>query len=95
LAYPDFFLQSKLDARAADSALRQLQVWGDFIDFCSNDYVGIVHGKKIQLPEGKNYAHGSTGSRLLAGHSKLAEEVEEEIAAFHEGELDLVLNIRS
>jgi 7-keto-8-aminopelargonate synthetase-like enzyme len=39
-----------------------------------------VHGKKIQLPEGKDYAHGSTGSRLLAGHSKLAEEVEEEIA---------------
>jgi 8-amino-7-oxononanoate synthase len=92
LAYPDFFLQSKLDARAADSALRRLQVRGDLIDFCSNDYLGMVHGKKIQLPEGKDYAHGSTGSRLLAGHSKLAEEVEEEIAAFHEGAAALVFN---
>jgi len=56
LAYPDFFLQSKLDARAADSALRRLQVRGDFIDFCSNDYLGMVHGKKIQLLVGKEYA---------------------------------------
>jgi len=92
LAYPDFFLQSKLDARAADSALRRLQVRGDLIDSCSNDYLGFVHGKKIQLPAGKDYAHGGAGSRLLAGHSKLAEEVEEEIAAFHEGTAALVFN---
>jgi 8-amino-7-oxononanoate synthase len=72
LTYPDFFLQPKLDQRAADGALRQMNLREDLIDFCSNDYLGIVKRKLIQLPEGMDYAHGSTGSRLLAGHSKLA-----------------------
>jgi 8-amino-7-oxononanoate synthase len=92
LTYPDYFLQPKLDQRAADGALRQMHLRGDLIDFCSNDYLGIVKRKLIQLPEGMDYAHGSTGSRLLAGHSKLAEEVEDEIAAFHKGEAALVFN---
>ena len=37
-------------------------------------------------------AHGSTGSRLLAGNYPLIEETEKEIASFHEAETALIFN---
>ncbi len=50
------------------------------VDFASNDYLGL--SRKF----------GATGSRLLTGNSKLAEELETAIAAFHGYETGLIFN---
>ncbi len=39
-----------------------------------------------------NYAHGSTGSSLLAGNYALIEETEKEIADFHDAAAALIFN---
>lgn len=48
------------------------------VDFASNDYLGL--------------ARSSTGSRLLTGNSVYAENLEDEIAAFHGFEAGLLFN---
>lgn len=58
----------------------------DAIDFCSNDYLGLAR----DLPHPEAYPAGATGSRLISGNSTLAEEVEQEIAAFHQAEAALL-----
>jgi 8-amino-7-oxononanoate synthase len=83
------FLKKKLDERESAGALRTLKVVEGMIDFCSNDYLGLAN-----LP-GENYLElkaGSTGSRLLAGNFKLIEDVEKEIAAFHDASSGLIFN---
>jgi 8-amino-7-oxononanoate synthase len=78
--YNDYFLNKKLNERKQQNAFRQLKLFEGKIDFCSNDYLGIVK---------KNLLHklviascplqtGSTGSRLLAGNYELIEEVEKQ-----------------
>ena len=64
------------------------------IDFCSNDYLGIVKNDLLQQHEifKQKLKTGSGGSRLLAGNYVLAEETEKEIAAFHNAEAALVFN---
>jgi 8-amino-7-oxononanoate synthase len=90
---PEDFLHKKLDERKDQHAFRQLRLPGNKIDFCSNDYLGIVYNGLIEknLPSA-HYKHGSTGSRLLAGNYTLVEETEKEIAAFHEAEAGLIYN---
>src|SRR5690606_28727531 len=83
------FLSKRLAEREAQNALRQLQLPSENVDFCSNDYLGIVRNRLLEAKAGgafMNYRHGSTGSRLLAGNSLLAEETESFIAAFHDAE---------
>ena len=71
------FLEERLARRRSQGNLRQLRV-RQGIDFASNDYLGLARlALQGELPV------GSTGSRLLTGHSLQAEAVEEEIAAFH------------
>lgn len=89
--YNDDFLQRKLNERKDANAFRQLKIFAGAVDFCSNDYLGIVKNKLIQF-DNKNYNCGSTGSRLLSGNSKLAEETEQQLAAFHESEAALIFN---
>src|SRR5438105_14537389 len=69
----DNFLLKKLNERKQHNAFRQLLLPDGKTDFCSNDYLGIVHNKCIEqqlamLQLYDQYAHGSTGSRLLAGN---------------------------
>src|SRR6478736_5398798 len=89
----DNFLERKLQERRDMQSLRRLRPDGGLIDFYSNDYLGIVRNGLIEHElKGSHWAHGSTGSRLLAGNSKMAEETERDIAAFHEAEASLIFN---
>ena len=89
--YNDDFLDKKLNERRAQNAFRSLTVVKKKIDFCSNDYLGIVHHGLLNThnPEAK---HGSTGSRLLTGNSALFELAESQIANFHKGESAIIFN---
>lgn len=89
--YPDDFLQRKLEARKQEGSLRALRIENDKVDFCSNDYLGIVKNAKLQIPDPR-LSHGSTGSRLLSGNNTLIEQVEKEIAMFHNSGSALLFN---
>src|SRR6266850_1435427 len=93
------FLNRKLEERMQQNAFRQLRLAEGKIDFCSNDYLGIVKNgliesfqSNIQVPATSNWKHGSTGSRLLAGNYPLIEKAEKEIADFHKAEAGLIFN---
>ncbi|HEY5407630.1 MAG TPA: pyridoxal phosphate-dependent aminotransferase family protein [Ginsengibacter sp.] len=86
------FLNKKLDERKQNNAYRSLIINDDKIDFCSNDYLGIVKNKLLENSIQTNLTHGSTGSRLLAGNYRLIEETENFIAKFHKAETGLIFN---
>lgn len=86
------FLNKKLQDRIDANALRSLIVNKNKIDFCSNDYLGIVKNKLIEKSASSNLSHGSTGSRLLSGNYELIEETEKMIAGFHHAEAGLIFN---
>lgn len=71
---------------------------GQIIDFCSNDYLGFAKSIKLkhlidsELKSLQNYKNGSGGSRLLAGNTGYAEEVEKFIAAYHLAAAGLLFN---
>lgn len=92
----DDFLLKKLDERRQQNAFRVLRLPDGKTDFCSNDYLGIVHRRLIeqQLVAAQHpaYSHGATGSRLLAGNYALVEETEKMLAAFHQAEAALIYN---
>src|SRR4051812_14409832 len=85
------FLQKKLQERREQNAFRRLSLPDGKTDFYSNDYLGIVHHRLLP-PADAAQASGSTGSRLLAGNYPLAEQTEQELAAFHEAEAALLFN---
>lgn len=90
--YPDDFLQKKLQERIHNGSLRSLHL-PKGIDFCSNDYLGIVKNNRLdKWMDGKLFQHGSTGSRLLSGNNALAEETEAMIAGFHKADAALLFN---
>ena len=77
--------QTALAQRQQAGALRSLSDKdGHFADFVSNDYLGLARADATLpiLPDGRGRLNGSTGSRLLAGSSALADAVEQEAAAF-------------
>jgi len=89
----EHFLIRKLQERTHAQSLRSLRQAGKQTDFFSNDYVGIVKNGLIEeLLVGTVYAHGSTGSRLLAGNFPLVEEAENKIANFHDAPSALIFN---
>jgi 8-amino-7-oxononanoate synthase len=91
-------LNKALQQRKSVNALRQLSVENDLIDFCSNDYLGFARDGelKIQIKESNLSGYqnfiGSTGSRLLTGNSTFLEELEQQIATFHNAESGLIFN---
>jgi len=86
------FIRQKLDQRIADNSLRQLIVRKNFVDFCSNDYLGI-NTNNLLIDENKNvWRHGSGGARTLSGNYEAIEMAETEIAAFHEADAALIFN---
>lgn len=85
------YLIQKLTARKEENALRSLTVNDHLIDFCSNDYLGLARSSSEDtgfLSAPVNW--GATGSRLISGHSKVAAELEQFLAQFHEAEAALV-----
>jgi len=89
--YNDSFLHKKLLERKEQQAFRSLKLPLGKIDFCSNDYLGIVKNNLLHSSN-TNLEYGSTGSRLLAGNYELIEQVENEIANFHVSETALMYN---
>lgn len=99
----DQFLSGSLRKREEQNALRKLVINNELVDFCSNDYLGFARNKallnatetEIESISEKNEIlnlSGSTGSRLLAGNSAYAEELEKKIAAFHHADAGLIYN---
>jgi 8-amino-7-oxononanoate synthase len=93
------FLSRKLAGREAQDALRRLRLPEGKVDLCSNDYLGVVYNGLLEdgilmavSPADGTDAHGSGGSRLLAGNYPLIEETERVIAAFHGAPAALVYN---
>jgi len=84
------FLNKKLQERKNQNAYRQLQLPNNKIDFCSNDYLGIVRNKQSTV--NSQLSTGSTGSRLLSGNYIVIEETEKIISSFHDVETGLIFN---
>jgi 8-amino-7-oxononanoate synthase len=89
----DSFLSKRLKVKSDLNALRKLRLRGKQADYYSNDYLGIVKNGLIENHlGGDRNAHGSTGSRLLAGNYSKVEETEFEIAKFHNAPAALIFN---
>jgi len=82
---------AKLQERSQQNAFRTLKLPNNWVDFCSNDYLGLVKNNLLQVSP-HLYKHGSTGSRLLAGNDVLMEQLEQHIATFHQAEGALLFN---
>lgn len=91
-------LNSKLQKRKQDNALRQLPLPNNLIDFSSNDYLGFAKSESIFnqthlfLLHKNIKTNGATGSRLLSGNHILYQETESFIAKFHLSESALIFN---
>ncbi|WP_345269605.1 aminotransferase class I/II-fold pyridoxal phosphate-dependent enzyme [Nibrella viscosa] len=91
-------LEHKVHAHRAAGLLRTLKQTDSLLDFCSNDYLGFARSANLKrtiqaADEAFSTAYtGATGSRLLAGNTLLAEEVEVELAAFHQAESARIFN---
>ncbi|WOI22231.1 aminotransferase class I/II-fold pyridoxal phosphate-dependent enzyme [Nonlabens ulvanivorans] len=85
---PDKLLR-KLGMRHFSGNMRRLKSHNNLIDFASNDYLGF---SKIPMVEESILLHGATGSRLLSGHSKAFDTLENRIAHFHKSENALIFN---
>lgn len=92
--YNDAFLQKKLKERSDINAMRKLRLpKPDSIDFCSNDYLGIVKNNLLSRALiAETYKTGSTGSRLLSGNYNLIEKTEALLASFHKSIAALIFN---
>ncbi|MFA6946589.1 MAG: pyridoxal phosphate-dependent aminotransferase family protein, partial [Pedobacter sp.] len=92
------FISETLEQRRLNNSLRSLKQENDLTDFCSNDYLGFSRSGELKLlfeKELKNFPEyhlGSTGSRLLAGNDSFTEDLEQEIAVFHDAESALLYN---
>ncbi|KPI39694.1 putative 8-amino-7-oxononanoate synthase [Cyphellophora attinorum] len=91
-------LQTILDKRQQSSKLRTLKrTPSASIDFSSNDFLSLSTNAAFRqdfLDRLNSYdlGVGSTGSRLLDGNSGLAEQLEQDITAFHGAESALLTN---
>lgn len=92
------FLAQRLAKRKEQGLLRLLKLNEGLIDFCSNDYLGFANSGELQsliahfpVPP-QHTVLGSRGSRLLAGNTAFAEELEQFIADFHRAESGLICN---
>jgi 8-amino-7-oxononanoate synthase len=87
--------RTELDALETRSQLRQLEVVPG-INFYSNDYLGLSGDARLREAVSAALAAGSpmgsTGSRLLSGHARCWEELEEDLAAFGGAEAALFFN---
>lgn len=91
-------LIARLSKRNDAGLIRVLKLGDDLIDFCSNDYLGLARQQEIydavqqEIEQTNIRLNGSTGSRLIRGNSRLAEELEVFLADFHHAESALIFN---
>jgi 8-amino-7-oxononanoate synthase len=96
-------MTEKLQERIASHSFRKLiPADPSLIDFCSNDYLGLAHSeellREVEMEWKKlksahaNQLIGSGGSRLLAGDSVYATDLEKELAEFYRSESFLIFN---
>lgn len=91
-------LQSKLNKRIADKALRKLGRTTNLVDFSSNDYLGFAKSTTIFekthefLVVNDLKINGATGSRLISGNHSLYKKVETYLAKFHNSDSSLIFN---
>lgn len=91
-------LAEVLNRRRDIAKLRRLVVNPpDSIDFSSNDFLGLSQSPLMRMHlleelRSLDYICGSTGSRLLDGNSRYAEDLERQIAKFHGAESALLFN---
>lgn len=83
------FLQL-LENRKESGSYRSLSLLNDFIDFYSNDYLGLSIKSKVASQ--KDDRLGSSGSRLISGNSIEAENCERFLADFFQSDAALVFN---
>jgi 8-amino-7-oxononanoate synthase len=83
-------IDSKLLQRREAGMFRRLIHVDGMVDFCSNDYLG--YARNSECLENSELSGGSTGSRLLSGNSKYAEELEAFIANYHGAQSGLIYN---
>jgi len=89
-----------LETRRKEGLFRQLALLEGRVDFCSNDYLGLASDSILAEKIEADYQalplafrkNGSTGSRLISGHSALIEQFEKECAAFHGSEAALLFS---
>ncbi|WP_461451969.1 aminotransferase class I/II-fold pyridoxal phosphate-dependent enzyme [Mucilaginibacter sp.] len=92
------FIEQKLAERKSAGSYRTLKPENSLIDFCSNDYLGFARSSVLKNKiddELKGFpltSNGSTGSRLLSGNLQYTEDLEYEIAQFHNSEAGLIFN---
>ena len=96
-------MAEKLQNRITAHSFRKLiPANSNLVDFCSNDYLGLARSeelvrtveaewKKLRAADTIQLV-GSGGSRLLAGDSVYANELEKELAAFYKSESFLIFN---
>lgn len=91
-----YSLSKKLFERFQNGNVRNLSNSFEGIDFCSNDYLGLSNlpslKEQIYKSLEKEFPLGATGSRLLSGNSKLAMDLEEELAIRFNSESALLFN---
>lgn len=90
-------IRLSLEKRQQQHLLRHLHVYENGIDFVSNDYLGYSKKGHLQMMfeqlfADKKFLSGSTGSRLISGHSVFKNETENIIANAHNAEAALVFN---
>ncbi len=90
-------LQSKIDQRKTENALRALPLKGELVDFSSNDYLGFARSEEIytrasQIMKEVSPTNGATGSRLLTGNHKLYGQLEDFLTRHHGSESALIFN---
>lgn len=88
-------LSNKLIQAKEKHLFRSLKTNYPNIDFSSNDYLGFstqgyLHQEILTLEP--SIKMGSTGSRLISGNSGLFNEIENDIAQFHQSESALIFN---
>lgn len=92
------WLEEKLRERQAVGTLRELTITKNKIDFVSNDYLGLARSSELNKKITQRFQsldhplNGSTGSRLLAGNSELAEQVEAELSVVFKSEKTLLFS---
>lgn len=94
-------LGEQLTERRQNGLIRSLNVMDKLADFCSNDYLGLAKNQSLAnqieadfnlLKPNFQAINGSTGSRLISGHSRLFEQFEKKCAAFHQAEAALLFS---
>jgi 8-amino-7-oxononanoate synthase len=91
-------IKRKLNERRSSGTYRKLKTESKLIDFCSNDYLGFARSRVLkksiekEINTNDQVLNGSTGSRLLSGNLAYTENLELEIAAFHQSEAGLIFN---